>query len=137
MKTSNEADEKFKKAFRALSAHGMKYCVDATAAGWMPTADAKDEYSVSILKTWRWPKRLPVTLTLPHNDTDFYLYVQEDKSVEFLIHKFLIDNSPTRVKGEPAHPWLGEVLILLYASESRFISGITGHSLVLQPFHGP
>jgi hypothetical protein len=137
MKTSNEADEKFEKAIGALSAYEIKYRVDATVAGWMPTAEAKDEYSVPILKTWRWPKRLPVMLTLPHTDTDFHRILQEDESVEFFIHKFLIDNSPTRVKCEPAHLWLGEVLILLYASESRFKLGIAGQTSALQPFHGP
>ena len=74
MKTSNEADEKFKKAFDALSSYGMKDHAQ------------------------RWPERLPVMLTLPLEH-----FVPGVVEVEFLIHKSLIDNSPTSVKCEPAH----------------------------------
>ena len=103
MKTSNEADEKFKKAIDALIAYEKKYYAVVTVARQMETAEAKDKCSVSILKTWRWPKRLPVSLTFPHTNTDLYLSVGKDESVKFLIHKSLIDNSPTSVKCEPAH----------------------------------
>ena len=75
MKTSNEADEKFKKAIDALSAYEMK------------------DHAL------RWPERLPVMLTLPL----VHLNPVRDDEVEFLIHKSIIDNSPTSVKCEPAH----------------------------------
>jgi hypothetical protein len=77
MKTSNKADEKFKKAFDALSSYEMKD------------------------HARRWPERLPVMLTLPlvHIDTNF----NGRDAVEVLIHKSLIDKSPTSVKCEPAH----------------------------------
>lgn len=104
MKASNEADEKFKKAIDALSAYEMKYHLDATVAR-TSIAEAKDECSVTILKTWRWPERLPVTFTLPDINPDLYLPVQEDspKSVTFLIYKSLVDNSPIIMRREPAY----------------------------------
>ena len=74
MKTSNEADEKFKKAAIKLIPYELE--------------DAR-----------RWPERLPVMLTLPL----VHLYYVLEDEVEFLIHKSLIDNSPTSVKREPAH----------------------------------
>ena len=103
-RASNEADEKFKKAIDALSAYEMKYHVDTTVARWTSIAEAKDECSVTTLKTWRWPERLPVTLTLPHTNPDLYLPAQEDspKSVKFLIHRSLVD-SPSILRREPAH----------------------------------
>ena len=76
MKTSNEADRKFKKAIDALGAY----------------ASGRKDHAQ------RWPERLPVMLTLPLEH-----FVPGVVEVEFLIHKSLIDNSPTSVKCEPAH----------------------------------
>ena len=106
MKTSNEVDEKFKKAIDALSAYEKRYHTNATMARWPSTAEARDECSVTILKTWRWPERLPVTLPLPYTNTDFGPSVPVGKkttTVEFLINRSLIDDSRIIVKREPAH----------------------------------
>ena len=103
MKTSNEAYEKFEKANDALSAYEMEYRVDAMVARRTSTAEAKDECSVTILTTWKWPERLPVTLTLPHFNFRLSMPAGKKTTVEFLIHRSLIDDSPAIVKCEPAH----------------------------------
>ena len=104
MKTSNEAYERFKMAADALSDYEMRYRVDAMVARGTSTAEAKDECSVTILTTWKLPERLPVTLTLPHLNFRLSKPVGKEKTtVEFLIHRSLIDDSPAIVKCEPAH----------------------------------
>ena len=95
IKTSKKVDKKFKKALSAVEMDES----DAAMAGGTSTAEANDNCSVTILETWRWPERLPVMLTLP----DFDQEMPGRDGVEFLIHKSLIDNSPTGVKCELAN----------------------------------
>ena len=107
-KTSKDADESFKRAIDALSDYEKKCYSKETVSKRMAAAEANDKSSLTILNKLKEKLRvregLQVSFAFSRTNIDPQLSVEEPtRTFEFLLHRSLLDDSPTIVKGEPAH----------------------------------
>jgi hypothetical protein len=102
-KTSKDVDEKFKMAIEALNAYEKKYHFKEMVTKKMAEAEAKDKSSSATLNRLKENFRVKeLALLLCRNtnaDSQSQPLIEEPmKIVEFLLHRFLPDKSPTIVK---------------------------------------
>ena len=110
-KNSKVADKKLKYAVDVLCAYERKYHLNKTVVEMMVSAEAEDD-SVELSTILNRPKEklsvregLQMTFASSRTNTNSQPSAEERQAmtIEFLIHKSLLDHSPTIVKGEPAH----------------------------------
>lgn len=105
-KRSKEADENFQKAIYALSDYEKKCHSSKTVTQRMAAAKANDKSKLKSRVIVTVSERIKVTFSTPHTNIDPRQSVEEPAmtvEVEFLIHRYLLDHSPTIVKCESTH----------------------------------
>ena len=137
--TSIEANEKFKKAIDILEDYEMKSYFKKTVAKRIAEAEVQDKSSLMILKKLKDKLRVregfQATFASSYANTNSQPSVEESMmTVEFLIHRTLLDHSPTIVKGETTHQWFS--VLISYSSDAPSIFQLVRSSLDLLPFRG-
>jgi hypothetical protein len=97
VKTSKEADKKFKRAIDALRDYEKRYHFETTMAESMAAEEAKDKSSTNL------KDRSPVRGSQVSLEVTFASYLRVQAGVEFRIHRSLLDRNPIIVKREPAY----------------------------------
>jgi hypothetical protein len=97
VKTSKEADKKFKRAIDALRDYEKRYHFETTVAESMAAEEAKDKSSTNL------KDRSPVRGSQVSLEVTFASYLRVQAGVEFRIHRSLLDRNPIIVKREPAY----------------------------------